>query len=190
VIIRPDQVARLARLGMTVVVQPPFITDFGDPLLAMFGDRQEGGNFFRMRSLVEAGVHLAGSSDRPVAAGSPLVGMQAMVERTTADGVFGPDERLTASEALASYTAGGARAAGCESDWGSLSPRLAADLVVLDADPTGVEPHRIGRISVMATMVGGRPVHDPGSLFDDLGTDVETGAGAGARGPVGTVTAP
>jgi predicted amidohydrolase YtcJ len=178
VIIRPDQVARLARLGMTVVVQPPFITDFGDPLLAMFGDRQEGGNFFRMRSLVEAGVHLAGSSDRPVAAGSPLVGIQAMVERTTASGgVFGPDERLTASEALACYTAGGARAAGCESDWGSLSPRLAADLVVLDADPTGVEPHRIGRISVMATMVGGRPVHDPGSLFDDLETD----AGAQAQ---------
>ena len=134
---RPDQVERLARMGMTVVTQPLFIDDFGDPLLEGLAGTEGLGDYFRMRSLLVAGVPVVGSSDRPVAAGSPLRGIQEMVERTTADGaVFGADERLTPLEALASYTAGGARAAHCEDRWGTLGPRLLADLVVLGDDPT------------------------------------------------------
>jgi len=170
VMIRPDQVDRLARLQMTVVVQPQFVTDFGDPLFEMVGGDRGGENFFRMRSLVDAGVAVVGSSDRPVAAGSPLQGMQAMVERTTAGGnVFGPGERLTAAEALECSTVGGARAARCEHQWGSLTARRLADLVVLADDPTAVEPGLIGDIDVVATVIDGRPAHDPSALFGDVG---------------------
>jgi hypothetical protein len=167
-IIRPDQVARLARLAMTVVVQPQFVTDFGDALSA--GGRGVG-NYFRMRSLIDAGVHLAASSDRPVAAGAPLTGMQAAVERATATGgTFGPDECLTPAEALGSYAAGGAWAAHGEAEWGTLVARQLADLVVLDADPLTVDPHHIGEIAVLATLVEGRAAFDPTSLFGEAGT--------------------
>ncbi len=166
---RPDQVARLARMGMTVVTQPLFIDDFGDPLLQGLA-AGEVGDYFRMRSLLVAGVPVVGSSDRPVAAGSPLRGIQEMVERTTADGaVFGADERLTPVEALRSYTVGGARAAHCEQQWGTLTPRLLADLVVLGDDPTDVAVERIGSIGVLATVVGGRAAHDPEHLFAEAG---------------------
>ena len=168
VMFRPDQVGRLARMGITVVTQPLFIEDFGDLLLQGSGGRPEAGDYFRMRSLLAAGVPLAGSSDRPVSAGSPLRGIQAMVARTTADGaVFGADERLSAHEALASYTAGGARAAHGEDHWGTLAPRRLADLVVLGDDPTSVAVDRIGSIQVLATVVGGRAAHDPGALLGD-----------------------
>jgi predicted amidohydrolase YtcJ len=167
VMFRADQVERLARTGMTVVTQPMFIADFGDPLLQLFEGGTGAGDYFRMRSLLTAGVPVVGSSDRPVAAGSPLLGIQEMVERTTAgDAVFGADERLTPGEALASYTTGGARAAHCEGRWGTLAPRLLADLVVLSDDPTAVAVDRIGSIEVMATVVGGRAAHDPDTLFD------------------------
>jgi hypothetical protein len=166
VMIRPDQIGRLAHQGMSVVTQPLFIEDFGDPLLQLFEGRVGAEDCFRMRSLMAAGVHLVASSDRPVATGSPLMAMQEMVERTTAGGaVFGAGERLTPEEALAAYTVGGARAAHSEGRWGSLAPRLLADLVVLDDDPTAVEVARIGAIEVLATVVGGRAVNDPGSLF-------------------------
>jgi hypothetical protein len=169
VMIRPDQVARLARMGMSVVVQPLFVTEFGDALADLFAGEQASGNYFRMRSLADAGVHVVGSSDRPVANGSPLKGIQAMVERATAaGGVFGPDERLSAAEALECYTAGGARAAMRQSEQGSLTARRVADLVVLDGDPTSVDPDRIGAIAVVATMVGGHAAHDPAALFDDV----------------------
>ena len=169
VMIRPDQVARLARMRMTVVVQPLFVTDFGDPLMEMGQTDGAAADYFRMRSLVDAGVPVVGSSDRPVAAGSPLLGMQQMVERKTATGrVFGADEGLTATEALACYTLGGACAAHAEWAWGSLAPRRLADLVVLDDDPTTVDSGRIGDIEVVATMIDGQPVHDPSSLFGAL----------------------
>ncbi len=169
--IRDDQVGRLARSGMTVVTQPCFIDDFGDPLLERYEGGPETGDYFRMRSLMNGGVSVAGSSDRPVVDGSPLRAMQQMVERTTADGaVFGADERLTPAEALASYTVAGARAAHAEDRWGSLAPRLMADLVVLDDDPTTIGVDRIGAIGVMATVVGGRAAYDPGARFDDAGS--------------------
>jgi hypothetical protein len=187
VMVRPDQMARLARLRMTVVVQPLFVREFGDPLVELFEGGHGAANYFRMRSLVDAGVAVVGSSDRPVAAGSPLRGIQEMVERKTATGqVFGPDECLTATEALASYTAGGAHAAHAESAWGALAPRRLADLVVLDDDPTTVDSDRIGGIGVVATMIGGRPVHDPSSLFGDVECDRTVGgyAGGGTGGGV------
>jgi predicted amidohydrolase YtcJ len=167
VMIRPDQVVRLAAQGMGVVTQPLFIEDFGDPLLQLFDGGPGAEDYFRMRSLMDAGVQLVASSDRPVAAGSPLPAMQAMVERATAAGVvFGADERLTAAEALAAYTAGGAWAAHSEGRWGTLAPRLSADLVVLDDDPTTVAVNRIGTIGVLTTVLGGQAVHDPGGRFD------------------------
>jgi predicted amidohydrolase YtcJ len=183
VMVRPDQVARLARLRMTVVVQPLFVREFGDPLLKLPAGDHGAADYFRMRSLVDAGVPVVGSSDRPVAAGSPLRGIQAMVERTTAAGqVFGSRECLTATEALASYTAGGAHAAHAESAWGALTPRRLADLVVLDDDPTAVDIDRIGGIGVVATMIGGRPVHDPSSLFGSVEHDGTHGHGQGHGG--------
>ncbi len=185
VMIRDDQVGRLARMGMSVVLQPLFLTDFGDTLLDLLSQHGDLGSFFfRMRSLVAAGIPVVGSSDRPVAAGSPLRGIQAMVERTTSDGnVFGPDERLSPSEALEFYTVGGARATHAEHDVGVIAARRLADLVVLGDDPTTVDPGRIGAIDVVATLVGGQAVHDPSALF--AGAPPPAGAGAGPTGPDG-----
>jgi predicted amidohydrolase YtcJ len=44
---------------------------------------------------------------------------------------------------------------------GKLIPGYLADLVVLDADPYGVRPEDLSQIGVVATMVGGRWVHNP-----------------------------
>ncbi len=177
VMIRSDQVGRLAALGMTVVTQPLFVDQFGDPLLELYEGGPGAEQFFRARSLLDAGVPVVGSSDRPVVAGSPLRGIQEMVERRTASGTeFGPDESLTAAEAVACYTAGGAWAAHAEGAWGTLAPRRWADLVILDDDPTGVATGRIGDIRVLATVIGARPLHDPGALFD-------SDTGPGGAGP-------
>ncbi len=167
--IRPDQVERLARLSMTVVIQPSFVTEFGDGLLQRYRDDRRLANYFRTRSLAAAGVAVVGSSDRPVAVGSPLVGMQAMVERRTGNGEpFTATERFSPEEALASYTVAGATAAHREHRWGRLAPGQLADLVVLDGDPTDEDRDRIGDIGVLATLVEGRPVHDPAGRFDGV----------------------
>jgi predicted amidohydrolase YtcJ len=124
---------------------------------------------FRARSLMDAGIAVAGSSDRPVAPGSPLRGMQAMVQRLSASGtVHGPAERVSPAEALAAYTIAAARAARAEQHRGSIAPRQAADLVLLADDPLTVPDEKIGAIEVLGTIAGGRVSHDPAGLLAEV----------------------
>ena len=103
---------------------------------------------------------LPGSSDRPVATGTPLAVVQSFVERTTASGKgYGPEDRITVDEALYAYTAGSAAATGWAGKKGQIVPGQLADLVVLGADPAEVPASQIGDIPVEATVLGGELVH-------------------------------
>jgi predicted amidohydrolase YtcJ len=168
-LIRPDQLAPLQAAGLTVVTQPVMVAEFGD----LFGDVVVPGRLgevFRAQSLLDAGIAVAASSDRPVAPGSPLRGMQAMVERVSASGtVHGPAERVTAAAALAAYTSGSARAARAEEHRGVLAPRMAADLVLLAEDPVTVAADHLARITVLATVVDGQVSHDMAGLLAAAG---------------------
>lgn len=165
-LIRPDQIGRLAHLGVVVAIQPAFIAEFGDVLAHHFGDDKVPWSI-RQRSLLDAGIVVAASSDRPVAPGAPLVGVQAMVERTTASGaVYGVAERVPVEEALRAYTQHPAYAVGREHEVGTLEARRLADLVVLDNDPITVPTEAISGIGVVATLIGGVAVHDPNHLFE------------------------
>src|SRR5207237_1138592 len=103
---RPDEVARLAGLAVACVEQPSFSPSFGEGMRRAIGaDRSAWSH--RARSLLDAGLPVAFSSDRPVAPGAPLGGIQAFIERITEDGLpYGPDERLTAGQAVRAATEG------------------------------------------------------------------------------------
>jgi predicted amidohydrolase YtcJ len=138
-----------------LVPQPHFITEFGDGMARLLGPERTRRSY-PARGLLERGAVLPGSSDRPVSNGRPLDVMQAFVERLTPSGqVYGPDERITAAQALAAYTTGSAAATGTADTKGRLAPGYLADLAILDQDPTAVEASRIGATRVLGTMVGG-----------------------------------
>ncbi|MHA6618871.1 amidohydrolase [Pseudonocardia sp. DLS-67] len=155
----PEQVARMAELGVTPVPQPRFLHEIGDTMAAAVGPDRAAG-LYRHASFLHAGLQVPGSSDRPVAAGAPLLGMRSMVLRRTASGaVIGPEERVDATTALRAYTLDTAWVAGEERERGSLTPGKLADFVLLTDDVTTVDPERIGDVGVVATFVGGRCVH-------------------------------
>ena len=79
--------------------------------------------------------------------------------------MLGPDERLTAADALAMYTRVAAFAMHREDEIGSLEPGQRADFVVLDASPLDVDPERIAGLEVLATVLGGVPVHQSTGVF-------------------------
>jgi predicted amidohydrolase YtcJ len=155
-LIRPDQLARFARLGLSAVVQPNFLRYFGDDYATIMGPERAPW-MYRGRGFLDHGITLVGSSDRPVTDGSPLRAVQFMVERASTSGrPIGPDEAITVDEALRAYTVAGAYACRWDDTAGSLSPGKRADLVVLGDDPRGVDTSRIGDIEVVATYVDGR----------------------------------
>ena len=164
-LIRPDQVGRMRELGVIAVIQPSFLYEYGADYAAIVGPGRSDW-LYRGRSLLDAGITVAGSSDRPVASGAPLQAMQFMVERRTSGGLpVGPGEAITPAEALAAYTTGSAYACRVEDELGSLSPGKQADLVVLSDDPRRVPGRQIGQIGVLATAIAGQLVHGawPGS---------------------------
>ncbi|MFB7455708.1 amidohydrolase [Streptomyces sp. NPDC056188] len=158
------QVARIARLGLIPVPQGRFLPEIGDGLLTALGPvRSQLAN--RMRSFLDAGVVLPGSSDAPVVASDPLLGIAGMVNRRTASGApIGPHEAVTARQALHAYTVGSAHSVHEEHIKGTLARGMLADFAVLSDDLLGVTPDRIAALTVGATVVGGRVAYDAGAL--------------------------
>src|SRR4026209_1975784 len=113
------------------------------------------------RSMLDFGIPMAGHVDDPVSEANPLLRIQDMVTRTSAEGkVYGARQRISVEEALRAWTSGGAFASFDEARLGSITVGKRADFVVLAADPTHVAPETIRKIAVEKTVIGGRVVWD------------------------------
>lgn len=151
---RASDVERIAALGVIPVPQARFISEIGDGMARAVGARKP--DCYRMRSFLDAGIVLPGSSDRPVVNGAPLLGIHDLVNQRTADGdPFNPHEALTAEQALEAYTLSSAYASFDENDKGSIAAGKYADLAILDRDLTTIDPEAIDQTKVLGTMVGG-----------------------------------
>jgi len=145
----------LADLHVAVVTQPAFLWHHGLRYMSEIAPEQHPW-LYRVKSLLDRGVPVAGSSDAPVVPPLPLQGVSAAVARRTPDGhIIGPDERVSVTEALWLYTQGGAWVCGLESEVGSITCGKRADLVILEADPTRVPVADIPHIPVRMTVVDG-----------------------------------
>lgn len=152
----PAQFARMAAMGMNVNLFTNHIWFWGDQhrTLTVGEDRAAGMN--ACRSALDAGVPLAFHSDAPITPLGPLHTMWCAVNRLTPSGVvLGPDERITASEALHAATLGAAYQLGLDDEVGSLQPGKRADFTVLGSDPLEVDPVGIRDITVQGTMLSG-----------------------------------
>jgi predicted amidohydrolase YtcJ len=145
---------RFAELGVVAVVQPPFLTSEASWLADRVGPERSP-RTYAFRTLLDAGVVLAGSSDAPLESPDVLAGISAAVTRHG----FEPSQALTAAEAVAMYTRGGAIAQQREHLAGSLTEGHRADLVMLSGDPTTVPSDRIADTEVCLTVIGGGVVH-------------------------------
>ena len=161
-LLHPDDVPRVAYLGIIASMQPIHATSDMDMAEHHWGRRCELA--YAWRSLLEKGARLAFGSDCPVETLDPLAGIHAAVTRRRADGSPGPEgwipaQRLTVAEAVHAYTLGAAHAAGEAHLKGSLTPGKLADLVVLSRDIFRVEPMQILDTNVEMTVFDGRIVY-------------------------------
>ncbi len=160
-VLHPDDLPRLARLGVVASMQPIHCVQDRDVAERYWGARCRYAYAFR--SLLRCGTHLAFGSDAPVETLSVLEGIHAAVTRRRrgdpASLAWYPEECLTVEEAVGAYTAGPAYAAGEEGLTGKLAPGFLADFVALSQDPFAVEAERIPDLRVVLTVVGGEVVY-------------------------------
>jgi predicted amidohydrolase YtcJ len=154
----PRLLKRLSRLQAVVVTQPPFLYYSGERYLATLSASQLRW-LYRIKSFLNDGLIVAGSSDCPVAPDNPLVGIYAAVTRQTKSGQqLPPQECISPSQALTMYTIGAAYASFEEGIKGSISQGKLADMVILSGDPIKSPPERIKDIRVEMTIIGGKVV--------------------------------
>jgi predicted amidohydrolase YtcJ len=154
-----ELVRRIAASPAIAVVQPHFVYAHGDQLRVLPLPREIGLHAYRR--LLDGGVELAGSSDYPVSGYDVLEALRAAVTRRTELGeLFGEGEAIEVEEALRAYTVGGAHALGVEGEAGTIEPGKRADLTVLSADPTEIDPQRLDELEVVRTYIGGRLVFE------------------------------
>lgn len=153
--IRDDQLAGLARLGIAVVSQPSFLYDYGDQYHELLGPHRSDW-LYRGRSLLDNGIRLVGSTDRPLP-GSPLRAVQTLADRRTRSGrVQSEAERISVQQALETFTVHGAWVARMEDRLGRIAPGHLADLCLLESDPLRTPIPEIAEIAVLATVLEGR----------------------------------
>ncbi|NHU48143.1 amidohydrolase family protein [Rhodococcus sp. A14] len=102
-IIPRETIDGLHRRGLTVVTQPGFLADRGDDYLRDV-DERDLPDLYRCRSLIDASVAVALSSDAPYGPLDPWAAITAAVTRRAPTGeIVGSTERITAAQALTRY---------------------------------------------------------------------------------------
>ena len=157
----PADIPRLAPAGIIASMEPTHQTS--DRLMA---EKRLGPNrlpgAYAWQSVLKSGARLAFGSDFPVESPNPFPGLAAAVSRQDMNGEpqggWIPSERLTLAQALDAFTRGAAYAGFAEDRIGALEPGKWADFILVDRDPTKVDPRALGRTEVMETWIAGKKV--------------------------------
>lgn len=167
-----DTLRRFAELGVLASMQPTHCCDFTradhtDNWSRRLGE-ERAGRAWRCRDLTDAGATVVLGSDWPIAPYPPL-GVMAGARhrrpsRDLAQPPHGPEQALTALEALRGMTVHAAHAAGEEDRAGRIAPGHRADLTVLADDPLTTPATDLPRLPVLLTVLDGRPTHRDRSL--------------------------
>jgi predicted amidohydrolase YtcJ len=162
-----DAIAKAARLGVAFDCQPQWHHFDGPALAPVFGAERTKW-FLPFRSMVDAGVIVAGGSDhmikydprRAINAYHPFFAMWMAITRKTADGsVLGPEQKVTRLEALKMWSSNGAWMTFEENLKGSIEPGKLADFAVITQDFLTCPEDEIKAIEALMTVVGGNVVH-------------------------------
>lgn len=135
--IDPADVARFAELGVIASFQPNDGPAGRETWRATL-DPERAAEGWACESLRRAGATVALGSDWPVMSLDPRYGLHVVTTGAAADGApeegWVPDARMSLSDAIAAYSAGGAFASFDDERKGTLEAGMLADVVVLSGD--------------------------------------------------------
>jgi predicted amidohydrolase YtcJ len=158
-ITRPDQLDRIAKLGLHVYAQSIFL-DYDIHIVECRAGEELAASSYSWKTLMDKGVTVSNGSDCPVETPDVLAGIQCAVTRRDlkGSGPYLPGEAFTVEQALNSYTTVSAHAGFEEGKKGRIAPGMLADFVVLGSNPFKTDPSKLKDIPVLGTYLDGKEV--------------------------------
>ena len=161
-VLSPQDIPRFATLGVVPAMQPTHATSDMRWCEARIGPQRSRGAY-AWASVLRAGARIAGGSDFPVESHNPFLGIYAAITRQDKDGNppggWYPEQCMTRTEVLRSFTIDAAYAAFEEGQKGSLTAGKLADFIIIDRDVMTCPPREILGTRVIRTILGGEPVY-------------------------------
>jgi hypothetical protein len=152
---RPEQIPQTAELGLLLAMQPTFDYLWGGETQLYATRLGISRSLFSnpLRTILDAGIKIAGGSDSYVTPMDPMLGIHSAVNH------YSPIQRVSVDEAIRMYTTTAAYAAFEESQKGTIEPGKLADLVVLEKNPYAVPKSELKDIPISMTICRGKVVY-------------------------------
>lgn len=158
-IVAPKDIPRFKTLNVLPSMQAVHATSDKN----MAGDRLGVARLrgaYAWRSFIDQGSIIVGGSDFPVELANPFHGLHASVTRQDQQnqppGGWLPEQRLTLTEALRSFTVDAAYGAFQEDTLGTLAPGSWADFILVDQDVFNIDPSQLWQVLPEQTWVHGK----------------------------------
>lgn len=158
--ILPEDIPRFKELGVMGCMQPAhLLLDYIEKPIRV-GNRAK--LMWAHRTLLDAGMELAFSTDFPIIPLGPYRDLYVAVTRKTEDGqdtgTNQEEQKITLGEALTAYTKTSAKAVGRD-DIGVIREGVLADIVVSDRDLFACDPDDLIKAGAYMTIMDGRIVY-------------------------------
>ncbi|MDR2163757.1 MAG: amidohydrolase [Clostridiales Family XIII bacterium] len=155
---QPDQIPLMQKYDIPVTLQPTIALLMGEqPLIGA----EMANRYMRVKTFIDAGLIVGGSTDCPVVSCNPFIGMYGAITRLGADGkVWNPEEAVTAAQALIMWTKSSAYFSHDEDKIGSIEVGNLADYALLDTDILQATPEEIRDTKVLKTILGGKVIYE------------------------------
>ncbi|WP_160032672.1 amidohydrolase [Paenibacillus sp. An7] len=158
-----EDLERMQKLGVAGSFFINHVYYWGDRHEKLFLGPQRAARISPLAEAKELKLLFTLHSDCPVTPISPLFLVWTAVNRVTSSGkVLGAEQRIDALTALRAMTSYGAELNFEEAEAGTIESGKRADFVILEEDPTEVEPIRIKDISIFATLRDGKFIYGNG----------------------------
>lgn len=158
---RPDQLQKIAELGLHVYAQSIFL-DYDNHIVEARVGKELANTSYSWKTLMEKGVSVSNGSDCPVELPNVMGGIQCAVTRATLKdkvGPYLPEQAFTVQEALDSFTIRSAESAFCEGYRGKIAPGYLADFTILGGNPFETDADKLKDIPVIATYLNGKKIY-------------------------------
>ncbi|MCV6620511.1 MAG: amidohydrolase [Cellvibrionaceae bacterium] len=152
---RDDQLDQFAELGMSPSFFNSHVYYWGDRHKALFMGPERAARMSPMAGAKARNVPFTLHLDTPIVPMTPFLAAWSAVTRETSSGdVLGPEQAISAMEALRAITIDAAWQIFAEQELGSLEAGKLADFIVLDRDPLA-SPEELRNTQVIETVIGG-----------------------------------